>query len=322
MTEQQLDGGIANAGQVVRVGPHVLRPSSPHSGSIHAFLRAVRHAGFEGASSPVGIDEDGRERLVFIDGEVPVAPYPDWSQSDTALASIARLLRGLHDAARGFDPQGLTWDDSLADPAGGTLVCHNDVEPSNVVFRDGIAVALLDFEFAAPGRPVYDVAQLARLCVPIDDDFDQARLGWRPADRPARLRLVADAYGLDRDGRAELLTAMNDAIDRIEAAVRRSVDAGDPNVHRDDGTGPVGCERYDRRRRWWTDHHDAVRRRPPLTRTGLSEDRWLGSLFDMAIGAISIAPERGAPTRREARWRLGLTWPRRRVEWDPAGGDS
>ncbi len=153
VAEQQLDGGIANAGQVVRVGPHVLRPSIPHSGSIHAFLRAVRHAGFEGASSPVGIDEDGRERLVFIDGEVPVAPYPDWSQSDTALASIARLLRGLHDAARGFDPQGLTWNDALADPAGGTLVCHNDVEPSNVVFRDGIAVALLDFEFAAPAAP-------------------------------------------------------------------------------------------------------------------------------------------------------------------------
>src|SRR6266545_4264754 len=220
--EQKLDGGIANAGQVVRVGPHVLRPSTPHSGSIYAFLRAVRHAGFEGASSPVGIDEDGRERLVFINGEVPVPPYPDWSQSDTA---------------------------------GGTLVCHNDVEPSNVVFRDGIAVALLDFEFAAPGRPVYDLAQLARLCVPIDDEFDQARLGWRPADRPARLRLVADAYGLDRDGRAELLTAMDDAIARIEAAVRRSVDAGDPNaVEIWNRTG--GSERYDRRRRWWTDHHD------------------------------------------------------------------
>ena len=100
----------------------------------------------------------------------------------------------------------------LADPAGGTVVCHNDVEPSNVVFRDGIAVALLDFEFAAPGRPVYDLAHLARFWVPIDDDFDQARLGWRPADRPARLRLVADAYGLDssrprraahRDGRCD-----------------------------------------------------------------------------------------------------------------------
>ena len=38
----------------------------------------------------------------------------------------------LHDAARGFDPHGLTWDDRLADPAGGTLVCHNDdlLDPS------------------------------------------------------------------------------------------------------------------------------------------------------------------------------------------------
>lgn len=256
VAEQQLDGGIANAGQVARVGPHVLRPSGPHSGSVHAFLRALRHAGFEGAPLPVGIDQDGRERLVFIDGEVPVPPYPDWSQSDTALASIARLLRRLHDAAHGFDPQDLAWDDALADPAGGTLVCHNDVEPSNVVFRDGIALALLDFEFAAPGRPVYDLAQLARLCVPVEDDFDQARLGWRPADRPARLRLVADAYGLDRDGRAELLTAMDDAIARIEAAVRRSVDAGDANsVAMVQRTG--GMEKYDRRRCWWRDHHAA-----------------------------------------------------------------
>ncbi len=222
---------------------------------MHAFLRAVRDAGFEGAPTPVGIDEDGRERLAFIDGVVPVPPYPVWSQSDPTLASIARLLRGLHDAARNFDPEGLTWDDRLADPAGGTFVCHNDVCPENVVFRDGVAVALLDFEFAGPGRPVYDLAQLARLCVPIEDEFDQIRLGWQPADRPARLRLVADTYGLDRDGRAELLPAINDAIDRLEAAVRRSVEAGDPNaVEMWNRTG--GGERYDRRRRWWTDHNN------------------------------------------------------------------
>ena len=255
MAEEQLGGGIANAGEVVRAGPHVLRPAGPHAASIHTFLRTVRRAGFEGAPLPVGIDEDGRERLVFIDGEVPVVPYPNWSQSDPALASIARLLRGLHDAACGFDAHGLTWDDALADPAGGAVVCHNDVELSNVVFRDGIAVALLDFEFAAPGRPRHDLAQLARLCVPIDDELDRARLGWRPADPPARLRLVADAYGLDRDGRAELLTAMNDAIDRIEVAARRGVDEGNPgSIALWNSTD--GSERHDRRRRWWTDHHD------------------------------------------------------------------
>lgn len=255
MAEEQLEGGITNAGNVVRVGRYVLRPPSPHTDSIHAYLRAVREAGFEGASLPVGIDADGRERLTFIDGDVPLVPYPDWSQSHSALASVARLLRGLHDASRGFDHQAHTWNDSLADPAGGTVMCHNDVEPSNVVFRDGVAVALLDFEYAAPGRAVYDLAHLGRVCVPIDDDFDQARLGWLPADRPTRLRLVADAYGLDRDGRVELLTAMDDAIDRIESAVRRSVDAGNPSATALwNRTG--GSDRFDRRRRWWKNNHD------------------------------------------------------------------
>lgn len=255
MDEEQLVGGITNAGKVVRVGPHVLRPSNPHTESIFAFLRAVRNTGFDGVSQPVGIEEDGRERLVFIEGDVPLTPYPQWSQTDAALASIARLLRKLHDAARSFDHEGLSWNESLADPAGGTVVCHNDVEPSNVVFRDGIAVGLLDFEYAAPGRPVYDLAQLARVCVPIDDDIDQARLGMLPADRPARLRVVADAYGLDSDGRAELLGAMDDAIDRIEECVRRSVGAGESGATELwNRTG--GGERFDRRRRWWADHHE------------------------------------------------------------------
>ena len=34
-----------------------------------------------------------------------------------------------------------------------TLVCRNDVCPENVVFRDGIAVALLDFRVRCPWPP-------------------------------------------------------------------------------------------------------------------------------------------------------------------------
>ena len=256
MQEEQLLGGVANAGAVVRVGEHVLRPSNAHSGPIHAFLSAIRAAGFEGASLPVGIDPDGRERLVFIDGDVPVPPYPAWARSDAALASIAALLAELHRASEIFDPSGWTWSAEMADPAGGSIICHNDVCLENVVFRDGVAVGLLDFDFCAPGRPVYDVAQFARMCVPIDDDANASRLGWDFPDRPARLRLVADAYGLDRSGRVELLATLDTSIANGGEFVRRRVAAGDPNfiaMWNDMG----GAERFDRRHRWWIEHrHD------------------------------------------------------------------
>jgi hypothetical protein len=253
--EHQLAGGVANAGSVVRVGDHVLRPSNPHSGAVHAFLRALRAAGFAGASLPIGIDEDGRERLAFVEGEVPTPPYPDWAQSDAALASVAALMARFHRASRSFDPAPYTWSTEMADPAGGTVVCHNDVCLENVVFRNGRAVALLDFDFAAPGRSVYDVAAFARMCVPIDDDVNATRLGWRDPDRSARLRLVADVYGLDRDGRRELIDALDASIAAGGQFVRRRVDAGDPPfVAMWNEMG--GAERFDRRRRWWADSRD------------------------------------------------------------------
>jgi aminoglycoside phosphotransferase (APT) family kinase protein len=199
---------------------------------------------------PVGIDDDGRERLGFIEGDVPVPPFPAWAQADDALASVAALLRRFHDASRSFDPAGSTWSDELADPRGGTIVCHNDVCLENVVFRDGVAVGLLDFDFAAPGRPVYDLAQFARMCIPVDDPVNAARLGFTPADAAARLRLVADTYGLDADLRHELVAILSGSMESGGQFVRRRIEAGDVNfikMFNDMG----GEERIVRRRRWW-----------------------------------------------------------------------
>jgi len=58
--EEDLAGGVANAGQVSRENGHVLRPSNPYSASIHEFLSALGAAGFERASQPVAIQDDGR----------------------------------------------------------------------------------------------------------------------------------------------------------------------------------------------------------------------------------------------------------------------
>jgi hypothetical protein len=248
--EENLAGGVANAGQVVRRGEFVLRPSNANSATIHRFLLALRSTGFQGASLPVEVQVDGRERLHFIEGDVPLPPYPSWAQSDKALASITRLMFMFHSASALVDVDDGAWSNELADPNGGSIVCHNDVCLENVVFRDGEAVALLDFDFAAPGRATYDLAAFARMCVPIDDERSAERLGWTFADRPSRLRLLADTYGLEKTRRQGLLEHLDRAMEGGGAFVRRRVEAGDVNFKRMlEEMG--GMERYERRTRWW-----------------------------------------------------------------------
>jgi hypothetical protein len=248
--EELLAGGVANAGAVARVGDEVRRPWNDFTGSTHRLLHDIRKAGFSGVPIPLGRHEDGRERLSFVQGDVPVPPYPAWAQSDQALASVAALMRRFHDAARSVGVEGV-WSGELADTHSGPSICHNDVCLENVVFLDGSAVALLDWEFAAPGRPVYDLAQMARMCVPVDDDLNAGRLGWGKADRPQRLRLVSNAYGLDHQGRSDLLSFLDESMRSGGRFVLRRVEAGDDNFIRMwESMG--GMERYDRRRTWWS----------------------------------------------------------------------
>lgn len=245
-----LRGGVTHAGAVVREGNHVLRPSNARSELVHRFLRHVRAAGFDGVPEPVGIDPDGRERLVFIPGEAPVRPFPAWARTDEALASTAALLARFHVAAEGFEtPPGAEWSPELSDPCGGTVICHNDVCPENVVFRDGRAVALLDFDYASPGRPLYDLASMARLCVPLDaPEYAQVPDG-ESFDPFGRLRLVADSYGLP-PGRAELVGLIEESMARHGAFVRPRVERGD-RAFVERWTLMGGQARFDRRRDWF-----------------------------------------------------------------------
>ena len=76
------------------------------------------------------------------------------------------------------------------------MVSHFDVTPQNVVFRDGLPVALIDFDLARPGNRLRDVVNTAMWWVPLVPAIDRdpaLALG----DVPARLAAFVDTYGLD-----------------------------------------------------------------------------------------------------------------------------
>lgn len=248
MTEQPLAGGIANAGRVVRVGDTVRRPLQPFSAAIHRLLRHLGDVGFDGTPRVLGVDDRGREVLDWIPGDVPLPPYPAWSLTDDCLASVARLLRRFHEAVVDFDPSGLTWSTELADPVmpPGPVV-HADVCPENVVFRAGQAVALLDFDFAAPGRLVWDVASTVRLWVPYraPELRDEGR---RLLDIDTRLRTFVDAYGLLEPDRRALGGVLVERRRVGSSFVRGRAEAGHPGFQ--EWVSAAGQRRSEQERLW------------------------------------------------------------------------
>jgi Phosphotransferase enzyme family len=184
--EVPLLGGIANEGHVVRVGDTVRRPQRSWSAATHALLLHLEAVGFEGAPRFLGVDSRGREVLSFVPGTAIVEPYPDWALSDQALVSVAELLRGYHDAVSTFDALQYSWAPALPEGFVGDIVTHNDMTLDNVVFRDGRAVALIDFDLASPGSRAWDVACAARLWAPLRPGVLVS--GWKTCSSLSRIR--------------------------------------------------------------------------------------------------------------------------------------
>ncbi len=144
--EVGLRGGIATPG-VVRVGDTVRRPVKENSAFVHEVLRYLELREFDGVPRFLGIDEKGREMLTYIPGTVP-RPLGGF-QKEQWLAG-ARLLRLFHDATVGCELKGEC-----------DVICHGDPGPGNHVFRDGMPFALIDFDWAHPGRREEDVGYAA-----------------------------------------------------------------------------------------------------------------------------------------------------------------
>ncbi|MFE2428097.1 phosphotransferase family protein [Streptomyces sp. NPDC059373] len=213
--EKRLPGGFVSA--VTRVGATVRRTPGERAAYVRELLEHLAASGWQGAPRHLGTDERGREVLSYVDGQVPWGPVrPPPVIDDVATAEVARLTRQFHD---------LTAGTALAE--GGEVVCHNDLAPRNTVYRDsgeGLRpVAFIDWDLAAPGLRVHDVAHVC---------WQFCGTGSAAAEVGARMRVVSEAYGLGDADRRRLVGTVLWWQDRCWRGIDRLADAGDPAMRR------------------------------------------------------------------------------------------
>ncbi len=192
MDEVALAGGYGTAG-VARVGDTVRRPLGANATFVHTLLRQLEAAGFGGAPRLLGVDERGREILSFVEGEV--VHDSETPLSEVRLASAGRLIREFHDATAGS---------ALAGAA--EVVCHGELGPHNTVFVGDDAIALIDFDTAAPGPRLHDLDHAAWFFAEV------GAAGGALRDHSRRVRLLCDGYGWSDPAAV---------IDELEARFRR-----------------------------------------------------------------------------------------------------
>jgi hypothetical protein len=243
-----LPGATANRGLILRVGDTVLRPAAPCWRATHALLAHLAAVGFDGAPRALAVNAD-TEMLTYIEGQAGIPPLRGDMLTDSALMSVAALLCRYHRAAASFDPAGYRWPRPIPARYCTGLVSHNDVHPANLVFRDGRAVALIDFDLAGPGSATWDFAAAARSWAPLQDDQDIA--DCRQGRALERFRIFLDACGLTRAGRREVAEAVVANHDWTYAIVTEAAAAGHPGFA--DHWNQVGGTAA-RARRWCLRH--------------------------------------------------------------------
>ncbi|MBC9727946.1 phosphotransferase [Streptomyces sp. TRM68367] len=216
MEEQFLAGGFIN--DVVRIGDTVRRTPSARSGYVRDLLALFERHGWAGAPRFLGTDERGREVLGHIEGRAALTPAQRAAaRTDAGLVRIARLVREFHDLTHGT---ALAGDQDV--------VCHNDLSPKNTVYAvtgaEWTPLALIDWDIAAPGERIHDVAHVCWQYL----DLGPGAADVREAAR--RIGLVCDAYGLT--GRDQLLDTILWWQDRCRRGIESAALRGAPAMQR------------------------------------------------------------------------------------------
>ena len=140
--EETILSGGTNADSVVKIGNTVHRSKTKNFEFIHLMLLWLEKHGCSYAPKFLGIDEQGREMLSYLEGEVPREIPMTFAQKVNAI----KILRQFHDTLAGTKFAGAA-----------ETVCHHDFAPWNIIIHKRKVVGMIDFDEVGPGKRIDDV---------------------------------------------------------------------------------------------------------------------------------------------------------------------
>ena len=179
--EIPLAGGRVTEG-VVRIGDFVHRPVCANSPFVHSVLRWLERKAVDCCPRFTGIDGQGREITTFLPGR---SPTDLGYYSDGQCVRAVSIIKTLHEALGDFP--GCAY---------GQTVCHNDLSRCNFMFQDDMPYAVFDWDGAAIGDPLDDLAYAVWMWLDIGNEDNEA------SATAARMRLMLDRYGVGRQERS------------------------------------------------------------------------------------------------------------------------
>ncbi|MEU6394362.1 aminoglycoside phosphotransferase family protein [Streptomyces sp. NPDC046939] len=194
-----IEDGSTDRGSVTtvrRVGATIHRPAGAWTPAVHALLRHLEAVGFSGAPRVLGTDGT-EEVLSMLYGEPAFTPWPQALRSAGGVGELGRWLRRYHDAVRTFRrPTDAHWQGQEEEWQPGMVIRHGDLGPWNAIWDTGRLIGFIDWDFAAPGHAIDDVAQLAWYAIPLRPMEQQRRASVTGARTlQARLHALCTAYG-------------------------------------------------------------------------------------------------------------------------------
>lgn len=190
--EKKLDGGRITPG-VTKIGNTVRRPEKKNSEYISQVLTFLEQNQFKHSQRYLGKDKENRDMFAYVEGFVP----PDLGYTtDQQLHTFMKIVRKFHDISMEF-----VKTDEL-------VLCHDDLSPCNVVFKDDRPWVIIDWDGVHPDERWQDLTYILWLWI---------NLGYHKRKRNIvpRMNKALNVYGADEKAKQDFTDKLIKRMTRV-----------------------------------------------------------------------------------------------------------